>query len=67
MSENGDGPGSNMWDFLQTFVTHPTTVKLFLIFLVAVVVLILLALGVLDGNAMVGWFKEVWHTIRGVA
>lgn len=61
-----DGPGSNFWDFLQTFVTHPATVKVFLVFMGALVVLVLLALGLLDGDAMVMWFKEVWHTIRGV-
>jgi len=62
-----DGPGSNFWDFLQTFVTHPATVKTFLVFLGGLIVLVLIALGLLDGNLLVGWFKDIWHTIRGIS
>ena len=65
MPEDIDGPGSNFWDFLQTFFSKPEVIKTTFGMGLLTIVVVLIATGHLDGHMLVQWFKDVWHTIKG--
>ena len=60
-----DGPGSNVWDFLQTVFSNPAVIKTTGAFILAGAMMVALANGWLDGDLLVQWFKDIWHTIKG--